>query len=221
MPHFRGMMLVALCSGALAGLALFAIQHFTVTPLILKAETYEKADAGHEYGDWHPAEGRERVMWTAITTILTGVGLAGILFGVVALTQPSITVRSGTLWGLAAFACFDLAPALGMPPLPPGAAAAGLHERQLWWVGTAAASAAGLWLLAHGGRGWLPRIAGVALVLLPHLIGAPAAGGESTAPAQLIRQFGIASVASTGVFWILLGAVGGRLYKVFVPREVS
>jgi predicted cobalt transporter CbtA len=34
-------MLVALVSGAFAGLALFALQHFTVTPLIETAEIYE------------------------------------------------------------------------------------------------------------------------------------------------------------------------------------
>jgi cobalt transporter subunit CbtA len=212
-PRFRRLMLVVLCSGALAGLVLFAIQHFTVTPLILKAEMYEKADADHEQADWRPAEGRERVVWTAITTVLTSIGLAAILFGVAALTKQPLTARSGTLWGLAAFACFDVAPALGLPPLPPGAAAAGLYESQLWWAGTAAATAVGLWLLAGARRRWLLRIAGVGVVLLPHLIGAPAAGGENAVPAPLIRQFGIASVATTGVFWILLGSVGGRLYE--------
>ncbi len=230
MRRFRGLMLVVLCSGALAGLALFAVQHFTVTPLILKAEMYEKGDADHEHGDWRPAEARERIVWTAITTVLSGIGLAAILFGVATLTQSPLTARSGALWGLAAFACFDLAPALGLPPLPPGAAAAGLYERQLWWTGTAAATAAGLWMLAGGPRRWLVRAGGVAVLLLPHLIGAPASGGENAVPAQLIRQFGIASVATTALFWFLLGAIGGRLYDwsltsaptgPFAPREPS
>ena len=36
-------MLVALSSGAIAGLLLFAVQHFTVVPLIESAEGYETA----------------------------------------------------------------------------------------------------------------------------------------------------------------------------------
>ena len=217
--QFRKLMLVALSSGALAGLVLFAVQHFTVVPLIETAETYERAaheaisGMAHEDEGWQPANGWERTSFTALATILSGIGFAAMLFGSVALTGRPVNARHGALWGLAAFACFDLAPALGLPPQPPGVAVADLSERQVWWVGTAIATAIGLWLLVGQGRTWLLRIGGVVCLSLPHLIGAPIAAGQNVVPAQLIHRFTIVSVATTGMFWLLLGTIGGFIYN--------
>ena len=80
MNQFRTLMLAVFGSGALAGLILFALQHFAVVPLIQDAETYEAA--GHdahsgptqEDEGWQPAEGWERTSFTALTTMLTGIG---------------------------------------------------------------------------------------------------------------------------------------------------
>ena len=219
MSRFRQLMLVVFSSGALAGLTLFAIQHLTVIPLIQTAETYEAAAqqanpklAGEE-GGWHPAEGWERTSLTALTTILSGIGFAAVLFGAVALTGNRINARRGALWGLAAFLCFGLAPALGLPPQPPGTAIASLYERQIWWIGTVIATAVGLWLFAGAKRAWPLRIAGVICLALPHIIGAPTAIGSNAVPAELIHRFTFASLASAGVFWLLLGSVGGFLYN--------
>jgi cobalt transporter subunit CbtA len=215
--RFRALMLVVLSSGALAGLALFAVQRFTVIPLIETAETYEAAEhpsttgTVHEDEGWQPANGWERTSLTALTTMLSGIGFAAILFGFLSLTGSRINTRRGALWGLAAFVCFGLAPALGLPPLPPGVVVAGLYPRQIWWVGTVAATAIGLWLLVSKGRNWLLRIGGAVCVTLPHLIGAPAAAGQNAVPAELIHRFTIASLATTGLFWLLLGTVGGFL----------
>src|SRR5580704_6814105 len=68
----------------LAVLAVFSVQHFTVIPLIQVAETYEAAHSGatHEGGGWQPTEGWERTSFTALTTMLTGIGFAAMLFGV-------------------------------------------------------------------------------------------------------------------------------------------
>lgn len=219
MSQFRKLMLAVFGSGALAGLVLFALQHFTVVPLIQAAETYEAAGqeahsgAPHEAEGWQPAEGWERTSFTALTTVLTGIGFAAMLFGVMALAGKTINARHGALWGLAGFACFSLAPALGLPPQPPGTAVADLHQRQLWWAGTVIASAAGLWLITKKRPGWQLRICGVACLLLPHLIGAPVAAGENSVPAQLVRRFTIASVTTSGIFWILAGALGGFIYS--------
>lgn len=215
MNQFRKLMLVVLSSGALAGLALFAIQHYTVIPLIKTAETYEaaaqQANSGMTRDDkrWHPADGWERTSLTALTTILSGIGFAALLFGSVSLTGDRVNARRGALWGLAAFVCFGLAPALGLPPQPPGTAIAGVYERQVWWIGTVIATAVGLWLLAGATRAWPLRIAGVVCLALPHLIGAPAASGHNAVPAELIHRFTIASLLTTGIFWLLLGAIGG------------
>ena len=78
-------------------------------------------------------------------------------------------------------------------------------------MSTVVATAIGLWLLASKGRTWLLRIGGVVCVTLPHLIGAPATTGQNAVPAELIHRFTIASLATTGMFWLLLGTVGGFL----------
>lgn len=210
-------MFVVFASGSLAGLALFAVQHFTVIPLIQTAETYEAAQhansgATHEDEGWQPT-GYERTLFTAITTILTGIGFAAILFGSLSLAGARVNARRGALWGVVAFACLGLAPALGLPPQPPGTALAAVPERQLWWIGTALATAAGLWLLAGERRSWPLRIAGLVCLLLPHLIGAPAASGPHAVPAQLIHRFTIASLATIAMFWLLLGTLGGFFYS--------
>jgi cobalt transporter subunit CbtA len=215
--QFRRLMLVALSSGALAGLLLFAVQHFTVVPLIESAEAYETAahqstaDEAQDHDAWQPADGWQRTSFTALATVLSSVGFAALLFGSLALTGRTVDARRGALWGLAAFACFGLAPALGLPPQPPGVAVADLYARQLWWAGTALATAIGLWLLAGPGRRWPLRIGGVVCLSLPHLIGAPIATGHNAVPAPLIRQFTIASLATTGMFWLVLGTIGGYI----------
>jgi cobalt transporter subunit CbtA len=213
--QFRRLMLVALSSGALAGLVLFSIQQFTVIPLIEAAETYETAahQDAHEDESWRPANGWQRTSLTALTTLLSSIGFAAILFGSAAFAGKPLNARRGAFWGLAAFACFDLAPALGLPPQPPGVAVADVYERQLWWTATAVATAAGLWLLAGRERTWPFRIGGLLCLALPHMIGAPIAHGQNAVPAQLIHQFTIASVATTGVFWIVLGTTGGLIHS--------
>jgi predicted cobalt transporter CbtA len=54
-------------------------------------------------------------------------------------------------------------------------------------------------------------------MVLPHLIGAPQPSehGDS-APVGLAQEFVIASLASTGLFWIALGTASGWLYKRIV-----
>ena len=215
MSQFRKLMLAVFGSGALAGLALFSVQHFTVIALIQAAETYETAHSGaaHEDVGWQPTGGWERISFRALTTMLTGIGFAAMLFGVMALAGETINTRHGAVWGLAAFGCFSLAPALGLPPQPPGVAVADLHQRQLWWAGTVIATAIGVWFIARKKRSWLLRICGVACLLLPHLVGAPVATGENSVPDQLVRRFTIASVATSGIFWLVAGALDGFIYS--------
>jgi cobalt transporter subunit CbtA len=208
-------MIVALISGALAGLVSFAIQHFTVIPLIEVAETYETAAhaamGAHEDEGWQPSDGWQRTSFTLLATILQGIGYAAVLFGALGFAGTPINLKRGVLLGIAAFACVGLVPALGLPPQPPGVPVADLQARQLWWAGTAVASAAGLWLLFGSRRNWLFRIAGVICIILPHLIGAPTALPNNVVPASIVHRFEIASLATTGIFWLLLGAIGGFL----------
>lgn len=218
-------MWVALLSGALAGSALFILQRWTVEPLIQAAEVYEteahpsEQGSPHEDEGWQPSSPFQRNIFTALATILTSIGFAAVLFGIVSLSGQPLFVGQGAIWGLAGFACFSLAPALGLPPVPPGVAVADLKARQLWWIATAVATAIGLWLVASRRRNWLLRIGGVASLLLPHVIGAPVATGQSVVPARLIRQFTIASLANQAMFWVLLGTTGGFLYTRLARRS--
>lgn len=216
----RPILLTALVAAVIAGLAAFAVQSVRVVPLILAAEAYEEAapvpasPAGHthEAEAWEPAEGFERQAYTALADVLVAFGFALILVGLFALRGRPVDARQGLLWGLAGFAVFSLAPALGLPPELPGSQAAELGLRQLWWLGTIVATGGGLALVVFQ-KTVVWRIAGLALIALPHLIGAPHPhehGG--TAPAELAAQFVAASLITSAIFWIVLGSSVGWLY---------
>jgi cobalt transporter subunit CbtA len=206
---FRKLIVVALTAGTLSGLVWFGLQYVAVIPLIETAEGYETS-APHD--DGHGA--LERNSLTAATTVLAAIGFAAVLFGIVSITGCRLDAKKGALWGLAAFACVGIAPALGLPPQPPGTAVADLASRQLWWFGTVVATAIGVYSIALSNRRPLRILAGVLCLLLPHAIGAPTTVGESVVPASLARQFEVASLAATGMFWLTLGTVGG-----FIGRD--
>ncbi len=217
--------LAALLGGAIAGFFLAGVQQFAVVPMILEAETYETAgdaQGGREQGAqadtreaaWAPRDGIERSAYTVLVDILTAVGF-GLLLAVGYTLRGGADWRRGILWGLAGFAAFHLAPAAGLPPELPGAVAADLGERQIWWISTVVLTAGGLAVVA-----FVPRPAfkalGAVLIVVPHIVGAPqpeAHGG--LAPAELERSFIYASLVSNGVFWIVLGALTGFLFNRF------
>ena len=222
----RRLLLIAFVSGTLAGLVWFAIQLIFVVPLIERAEEYEakphhEATApAHESHDdeskWHPARGWQQNAFTAAATVLTGIGLSFVLFGAVAAARQQLTAMRGALWGLAGFACFTVAPALGLPPQPPGMPHADLTDRQIWWITTVVLTAAGLYLITGAtSRVTLSRLGGAVLIAAPHLMGAPAATGVSTVPKELVMQFIAASIAGAGLFWVVLGFIGGYLVQHF------
>lgn len=206
MRAFRRLIVVALAAGTLSGLVWFGLQYLLIVPLIEAAEKYETA-ALHEHED-HP-DRLERNSITAVTTVVTAIGFAAVLLGVVSLSGRRLDFKRGALWGLTAFGCIGIAPALGLPPQPPGTAVADLAARQLWWLGTVVSTGIGVYLIIGSARRPLRIAGGVACLLLPHLIGAPMAVGENLVPSSLIRQFEVASLAASGVFWLTLGAAGG------------
>ncbi|AIZ33000.1 cobalt transporter [Pseudomonas parafulva] len=214
-------------SGLLAALLLTLLQSFWVAPLILQAETYESAApaeqhehaAGqavpaheHDSEAWSPEDGWQRVLSTTGGNLVVAVGFALILAALYSLREPG-RVSTGALWGLGGFAVFCLAPTLGLPPELPGTAAADLGQRQTWWIGTAAATAVGLALLVFA-RHWLFKALGAALLVVPHLIGAPQPEvHESLAPEALEAQFKVASWLTNAAFWIALGLLSAWLYR--------
>ncbi|MGD1879400.1 MAG: CbtA family protein [Kiloniellaceae bacterium] len=231
----------ALVAGLVAGLSTAVLQHFTTTPLILEAEHYENGEAGgvvhsgsrsgafggarlilahtgadhaaDDHGTWAPADGIERTLYTSVATTGTAIGFALILLSAMILANARITARTGLMWGVAGVVAAGLAPALGLAPELPGSAAAALGARQIWWIGTAVATAGGLWLalrvstpLAIGG--------GIALMILPHLVGAPDPGGfVSDVPSELAGHFAAASLVVLAVIWTLAGTLAGYVWQ--------
>jgi cobalt transporter subunit CbtA len=213
-------------TGLLAALLLTLLQSFWVAPLILKAETFEKAPAmemhehseampaGHEHDEqaWEPEDGWQRVASTTGGNLVVAVGFALMLAALYTLRAPGRT-REGLLWGLAGFAVFCLAPTMGLPPELPGTAAADLVQRQIWWIGTAASTAVALALLVFS-RNWLLKGLGVLILVTPHVIGAPQPPvHHSLAPEALEAQFKVASLLTNAVFWLALGLISAWLFR--------
>ena len=215
-------------SGLLAALLLTLLQSFWVAPLILQAETFENAPVAtqahehehapgaaahsHDAQAWEPEDGWQRVLSTTGANLVVAVGFALLLAGLYTLRAPTRTAQ-GLLWGLAGYATFVLAPTLGLPPELPGTAAADLAQRQVWWIGTAASTAAGIALIVFG-RNWLLKILGIAILAVPHVIGAPQPQVHSMlAPEALEAQFKIASQLTNIAFWLALGLISAWWFR--------
>lgn len=220
-------LLTALVAGFIAGLSVFAIQSFKLTPLISAAEVYEAAHASsmasmdmsehehhHDADEWQPADGFERNAYRLLADIGMGIGFALMLVGAFSFRAgdaKNIDAKSGVLWGLAGFAVFSLAPSFGLPPELPTTMAGALGDRQIWWIATAIATATALALIIFG-RSNLLKALGVFIMVLPHIIGAPEAPLGGVVPTELNAQFAAASIATMAIFWVVLGAVSGWFY---------
>lgn len=209
--------LAALLAGIAAGLIMGVIQHVRLTPLILAAERFEAQppvaphdhgeghDHEHDHGGWHPADGWQRSLATTITAAMTGAAFAAVLAGISLISGIPITRGNGMVWGLCGFLAVTLAPAAGLPPELPGMAAGDLTARQIWWVATAALTAAGIFLIASRREAWAMALA-LVLIAIPHVVGAPAAvHTESNVPAELAARFAANAIAANAVFWLLIG----------------
>lgn len=236
---FRTMVFSAFGAGLAVCLAVSALQWVTTEPLIRHAEEFEGGagvahDRGatlegtgavaaevhvHDDGDahdataWSPADGFERAAYTVLTNLVIGFAVSLMLLGGMALKGDPIDARRGLLWGVAGFAAVSLLPALGLPPELPGTPAADIVPRQLWWLGAAAASAVGIALIALS-RHWVAKAAGVALLVTPHVIGAPAPPSQAVPyPGALAGEFVIASLVVSALLWSLSGLTAGWLHQ--------
>jgi cobalt transporter subunit CbtA len=232
MSAFRSIVFSAVVAGGLVGTVVTVVQQFGTVPLILKGEVYERAaeeaaaksivaaPAAHEHGEhseaaWEPKEGIQRKSFTAAGNILTAIGFALLLGGIYALRGRTVTWHEGLLWGLGGFIVFTVAPGLGLPPELPAVPAAPLEPRQIWWVATTAATAAGLGLLFFRRSPWA-AVLGLCLIALPHLIGAPQHKDvHANIPEALSRQFVAAVTLTSLLFWVLLGSLTSIAYRRF------
>ena len=236
MGLFRQLLFCAAVVGLLVGGAITVVQQFGTVPLIQQGEVFEEAahaatphehaavaaPAGHVHpaAAWEPKGGIERTGYTALANILTASGFALMLAALFSLRGDAVGWREGLFWGLGGFAAFSLAPGLGLPPELPGVPAAALEARQLWWLATAAATGAGLLLLAFRRAPWAAALA-IALFAAPHIFGAPQMGEFHTnVPEALSRRFVAAAMTTSLLFWSLLGiATALVLARWFPVRE--
>lgn len=240
---FRAILLSAGVAGLLAALVLTLLQATWITPLILKAETFEHGapaeTATHEHAHehdhahaaeaehhdhhdddaWTPADGIERTFFTLVSNIVMGFAYALMLTGIYVLWHQPKNAAQGLLFGLAGFAVFFAAPGLGLPPELPGTEAADLGQRQMWWIGTAATTAVALALLFVQ-QNWLLRVLGIIILLTPHIIGAPHPGvAGGLAPEELQHQFRVTTVVCNAAFWLVLGATSAIAWRKFSESQ--
>lgn len=181
-----------------------------LVPPVYAHEAGEHAD-GEE--TWAPADGGERLFYTLSANLLLGVGFALLITAGFVLHGREVTTLSGLLWGAGGFIVVTLAPGLGLPPEVPGAMAADLMDRQLWWVFAAVGAAIGLGLLVFS-RSRPLKVLGVAVAVVPHAVGAPqpeAIGGN--VPPELAGHFAAASIIVSAIFWALLGWLSSFFYR--------
>lgn len=234
---FRDIVVSAFGAALAVCVVVSALQFVKTEPLIHHAEAFETsvsaedADASpnsgggeidihddgvahsHDESVWAPADGLERALHTVLANLVIGFAISLMLLGAMVLRGEAIDARRGLLWGVAGFAAVSLLPALGLPPELPGTPAANIVERQIWWLGTAAASGAGIALLVFG-RNWGLMIAGAALLVAPHVIGAPQPPSHDVAyPGALAGAFVAASLVVSALLWSLSGMTAGWLHQ--------
>jgi cobalt transporter subunit CbtA len=229
MSLFRNIVFTAVIAGLFSGLLMTVMQSFSTVPLILQAETYEHAEAGHSHDAapaagaaapamadhqheeeaWAPADGFERFAYTAAADVLAGIGFALVTIAIAEGLGGFGGWRGGLMFGIAGFLTVSLAPGMGLPPELPGMPAAELAPRQIWWISTAAATAVGIGLLAYTRSALLAALA-IVLLVAPHIIGAPLPPTHETeVPMDLYARFVNAVYATNLVFWAVLGTLAG------------
>ncbi|GLS86516.1 hypothetical protein GCM10010873_14900 [Cypionkella aquatica] len=176
------------------------------------------AEDGHAHSH-DAAEGDDTFSRNALTSLFFGLAYVGyglVLvagYGLAEAFGKRVTLREGLLWGIAGFAAFQLAPAMGLEPELPGTMAADLTARQIWWIGTAICTTAGLGLLGYG-RGVVAMIGAAVLLAIPHVIGAPELESYSgVAPPELAATFAARSLGVGLMVWSSLGAMAGWLWS--------
>lgn len=235
MSLFRNIVFTAVVAGLLSGLLLTAMQSFSTIPLIMEAETFEGAGDPVAAGEgisatepaaleaeeeaWMPADGAERLIYTAGANMLAGIGFGLVLLSMGEALGGIRGWRRGFLFGIAGFVTVSLAPGLGLPPELPGMPAAELGPRQVWWMATVVSTGLALGLLVYTRSAGLAALA-IVLLIAPHLVGAPLPVSHETAvPHELHARFVNAVYATNLVFWAVLGASAALLRERFRSGE--
>jgi len=227
-----------LIAGALAGLVVALLQLWLIQPLIIEAERYETGELALPLVQTEDQPGMSttiqpddmqiegthlsRAGLTVIFLTLTWCGF-GLLAGAsMSAAQMSTNVRPFSAVGIAVsgFAVAFLAPALGLPPELPGMPAANLSSRQLWWILTLVATAAGLALTLRF-ENWAARGVALAVISLPHVVGAPTVPvAAPMIPPDLAGLYVARVLGVNFLGWLVLGALLERLLAGPLGRKL-
>ncbi len=224
----------AVFAGLIAGLIAVLLQFTLVEALILEGEEYETGNKSHFGGvlvinealeasgeaaaemEDEPENLLKRYALTFFADFIVFVGWGLIMvagFAVADRFGRKVTIKDGLLWGIAGFTAVHMAPSIGLAPELPGTPAAELELRQLWWVTTVIATALALALFAYG-RSALFVVIGLALLIAPHLIGAPRLDGYAgLAPPELSGEYVARSLAVSMAIWAVLGLAAGYFWN--------
>lgn len=222
-----------LLAGVLAGLLLGLMQFLVVGPIILQAESFETAGgavahAGHDHHHDHDhahATGWKRSVLTIFGGTALGVAL-GLIASLLMYSFPQEGFRTrwgfGLLFGVCGFLAFHGIPSLGLPPPPPGVVGAegDFESRRAWWMLAVGASTMGFLALAlvpHQLRtrlqmkampsGLVAGVLAIGLFAVPFLRGVPEHASFTEVPDSLRHTFWFASLGTSAVFWLVLGAL--------------
>jgi len=235
---FRRIIFASIFVGLVAGICLSLAQVSLVNPIIFAAEAFEYEPlhdhSSHDHGadEWAPEQGAERTGYSLLANVLAGVGFAAIVLAFMAQLRVAglgkITVLHGSLWGLAGFVAFFVAPAVGLPPEIPGIEAAPIEHRQTWWLLTVSCVSVGLLVLAYAPVKL--KVLGILMMLPPYIITIPHIEGpmflhpeaEVVAKLSLLhREFILASASTNLLFWVVLGLMSAWVLNAWVLREAQ
>ena len=230
--YFRQIFLVACLTALVAGLGFSLYQFYFVNPIIFAAEVYETAEpvdinAITQLEVWAPGDGIERSFYTLLANFLMSLAYS-LLLASAMIFRGSSSILKGFTWGMAAYLTLFVAPNLGLPPEIPGMEAADLNLRQNWWFLTVALTGIGLAVFAFSPLYY--KGAGLILIIVPHLIGAPVAeihGFSHPDPSvvakvtELWHQFILHTSIANALLWLIIGITTGFLCHKFIDDVPS
>lgn len=244
---FRNIVFAAILVGFFSGLIYGVFQQTQLSPLIYAAENFEVNNSaveshghdhnGHEHNSgtqtaWSPEDGTERIAWTMLANVLTGISFALVMLSLMAVhnlksSKPKVDAVQGIGWGAVALLAVFVAPALiGLQPEVPGTIAAALEHRQAWWLFAVIATVLGAAVLYYAPLKL--KAIGLMIILLPQIAATsmPAQlSFENTDPVavaalnELSHQFYSMAAVGMAIFFIIIGAGSGFAVKKFLNLE--
>jgi len=253
---FRNIIFSAVIVGLLSGIIYGLFQQLQLSPILYEAEQYEvkqQAVAGdshtaghhqsqdshdhhqHDTNAWSPEDGSERIFWTMVANILTGISFALVMLSLMLLhnlktNKPKLNAVRGLAWGIAGVLAIYVAPGLiGLQAEVPGTISLSYSLRQASWVISVIAALSGIAALYY-----LPlkyKGLGIIFAVTPYFIFGTSLQTEHTfkntnpaaiaALTDLTQQFVIMTAIGTALFFLVLGFASGYVVKRYIKLDAQ